>query len=113
MLLRMSASVSRRVRYDRAQLIQEVQHRLFRSSYLKFRHSYHRIGVHTCTNQTVPSGTTSQRALVLRENKKACGGVPPQAKRIFQADVVKTVYISYGSKWLTVPSSSKLTTKRP
>jgi hypothetical protein len=30
---------------------------LFPFSYSKLRHSNHRIGAHTCTNQTVPYGT--------------------------------------------------------
>jgi hypothetical protein len=30
---------------------------LFQFSYSKLRHSNHRIGAHTCTNQTVPYGT--------------------------------------------------------
>jgi hypothetical protein len=49
----------------------------------------------------------------LETTKKLAGEVPRKLKQIFQANVVKPVYISYGSKWLTVPSSSKLTTKRP
>ena len=51
---------SRRVRYDRAQLIPEVflvdmcAVFRFQFSYSKFHHSNHRIGAHTCTNYTVP-----------------------------------------------------------
>jgi hypothetical protein len=46
-----SKEPSRRVRYDRAQLIRKV---FFGR---KFRHSNHRIGAHTCTDHTVPYGT--------------------------------------------------------
>src|SRR6202043_508016 len=34
-----------------------IQHKLFQFSYSKCRHSNHRIGAHTCANQTVPYGT--------------------------------------------------------
>src|SRR5208337_1791187 len=34
-----------------------IQHKCFRFSYSKFRHSNYRIGAHTCTNHTVPYGT--------------------------------------------------------
>ena len=56
MLLRKSESASRRVRYDRAQLIQKV-FLVEMCVFLKFRHAHHRIGAYTCANQTVPYGT--------------------------------------------------------
>src|SRR6476646_3906295 len=57
MLLRKSESASRRVRYDRAQLIPEVFLVEMCVVFLKFRHAHHRIGAYTCANQTVPYGT--------------------------------------------------------
>jgi hypothetical protein len=68
---RPSKEPSRRVRYDRAQLIPEgvcdgkklyrkpekIKHKFFKFCIPKFRHSNHRIGAHTCANHTVPYGT--------------------------------------------------------